>query len=336
MTHQRLNLTSLLVTVAAIGAIAASFVALAQPASGTHPTALGPDEISRVDSFDADPIPRLEARLHDLDGSDALAYFRLGEDLAYLTDDPRATTLAKQLFVIAWEVDRAQPDDGKLGLGRSVCLALADVSGPRERRYLLALADSLPGAGEHAVAAWIAAVQRDTRNAGGVQINPDDRRSLVEAIARFRAGDGAEVINILEDLDATRVLRAAGLPADDAVTVVRSLRTIEAEPRCPRCRNSRLIRTGPDDDTGLRYELCPNCGGHPGPNLTDRQLAGLFRAEALLLRASATTWAGQRLIDGGSPIRTLDPAGLAASVGVSPNARRYVFDDGDVFRGTWR
>ncbi len=316
---------------------AAIAVTLAQPAdSGSVRPAAEPTEIDRPASLTAQPLASIEDRLRELSGDDPLAHFRLAEDLAFNVGTTEAVRLARQLFVVAWEIDRELPADRSLGIGRSVCLALADLAAPEQRRYLLALADAATD-DRDVVAPWVAPSLSQGLGKDWLAADPRDSLRLAQAIARFRAGDGVALRRLLDELDVVALLTNAALDRQAAQRLARVLSVLEENPRCPRCRNDRVVpaNRGPDQ-AGPRYVLCPTCGGHTGPKLTNAQLAELLRAQALLLRVDAETWTGQRLIDGATPIRTLDPAGLAEAVHLPPGARRYVFPQGEPLQGAWR
>lgn len=278
----------------------------------------------------------LEVRLARLDGSDPMADFMLGEDIAAVAESSRAFDLARELFVLAWETDRRAGDAGSLGA--SVCIALADLSTGGDRRWLLALAGSLDAEGD-AVAPWMApslnAVASDAGHGAGVAsgLGEGSGLELAEALGRVRAGFGARAAQELESDDIEQALERVGFPARDAARLRTIVDEVLKTPRCPRCKNDRVVRAAPDSDQ--RYELCPDCGGHPGPALTDGDLAIMLRAEAMLLGVGSNKWSAQSRIDGAAPIRALDPGALAALIDLDPDARRYVFEAGNALNGRW-
>ena len=283
-------------------------------------------------------VAELEQRLARLDTNDPGACFALGEDIAYHYASESALALARQLLVVAWLVDREAPAEDRLDLGPSVCVVLADIAPLDERRYLLALADTLrttPTSTATSVSVD-AALDAPSTPSNPAALHPREILPLSHALARFRAGDGGRLRDLLESIDPLPVFDAAGVADQDARRLVRAFDTLASDPRCPRCRNERIVRSTPDDDTPLRYTICPNCNGHPGPNLTVEQLTATVRAEAKLLGVAADSWSAQRLIDAAAPIRSLDPDQLPVAVGLPPNARTYHFTPGRPFDGTWR
>lgn len=308
----------------------------AQPEPSTPPQHSSPTDAETNAAADARldiySTASVERRLAALDGDDPMRYFELAEDIAYNERGASAMTLARQLFVIAWEIDRARPPREQLGIGRSVCLALADLATAEERRFLLAMAASLrndPDAG----AAWTSPGAGP--DAPTLAIDERTAFQLSEALARFRAGEGRRLADILETLDAEAALRRIGLPERDVRSLLAAVQTVIDEPRCPRCKNDRVVRAGPEIDD-QRYLICPECDGHSGPSLNADQLLLIMRAEALLLGVEAPAWSAHRVIDNAAPIRSLDPAALAETVGVNPDARTYRFQPGRPFDGQWR
>lgn len=273
------------------------------------------------------PEESLEARLGALDGTDAMAYFVLGEDVAALGADEGSVRLARELFVIAWEVDRE--GGGGLGLGRSVALALAELAGPEDRGWLRALAASEGGVAGGVRASWASAVLMGEDAVGG----DDSARRLAEGLTRLRAGEGVRARAAVRPVSMEEVLRGAGLGGEDTAWVMERFEALFAEPRCPVCNNARVVQSGRGPEA--RYVLCSR-GGHPGPDVGGVGMLRLIRAEALLLGVEGRTWGGQFLVDRGAPVRTLDASSLAEVFGVDAGARVYEFEAGAVTRGRWR
>lgn len=279
----------------------------------------------------------LDAHLAALDGSDAMAYFELAEEIAYEEPGARALVMARQLFVLAFEVDRssAQPRQ----LGPSVCMALADLAESHaDRRWLLMLADAMRGR---------AIRSGGTLSGDEVLADQDAADRLVEAISHMRAGRFRELRDDLVRIGinltraqgerlrgggaleaggqwAARRFRLAGLEgprADDlADAMVRAAGTVP----CTTCGGARVVdRRDPEDGATVGVDLCPNCRGVPASLTINEQMNGLaLRAQALLLEAQPATWSAQHLIDPqGAPMRDLDPDELAPAFGVDPAAR---------------
>ncbi|MEC9372463.1 MAG: hypothetical protein VYC34_01410, partial [Planctomycetota bacterium] len=92
----------------------------------------------------ADPNASLRwaDRLESLTPSRPIDYFELAEEIAFEADNPEDERLASTLYVLSFELDRRRA--GAETLGRSVCLALAQLSkSEEERRWLLAMSKSL-------------------------------------------------------------------------------------------------------------------------------------------------------------------------------------------------
>ena len=73
------------------------------------------------------PVPNLRERLEALNPSDPMAYFTLAEEVAYEADTRAERVLARQLYVLAYEIDHGLARaSGRTGtLTPSVCLGLA-------------------------------------------------------------------------------------------------------------------------------------------------------------------------------------------------------------------
>ena len=296
-------------------------------------------------------IDELDVRLGALDGSDAMAYFQLAEEIAYEEAGPRALPVARQLFVLAYEVDRAS--DQPRRLGPSACLALADLAESHaDRRWLLMLADAMRGR----------AIQPGApTSADDLLADQDETDRLIEAISHFRAGRFRDVrddlvrigINLSRAqgerlrgggaLEAggkwgARRFRLAGLEgarADDlADALVRAAGTVP----CSTCNGTRVVdRRDPEDGAVIGVDLCPTCRGMPASSTINEQTDALaLRAQALLLDAQPATWSAQHLIDPqGAPTRDLDPDELAPAFGVDPAARYWQPLGMTPLDGTW-
>ncbi len=265
--------------------------------------------------------------------SEPLDYFRAAEDTAALIDSDAGITLARQLYAIAWETDRAaaQPAD----IGRSVALALAELAPDDDRGWLFAVAASQPPA--RGAPDWTSPAPEDAPIAASLALADRDAPArLAEALARMRAGEGVRMRALLGRINTEATLRAAGVPASDRSFIIDLIQQVHDEPRCPVCRNERVVAVG--SGPNQRYELCPR-GGHPGPDLSLADTARVIRVEAVLLGANAQTWSGQAVIDDGRPLRSLDPRAVTLSTGVQPDARVYTLAEGSpltaITNGSW-
>jgi len=250
-------------------------------------------------------VLRLRERLQLLDPAEPLAYYRLAEEVAY--EQPEDVELARTLYVLAFELSRRT--DPRSPLGPSVCLALADLStSARERRWLRSLAQSMTGGG--------GAVLPIT--GGDNDINPAVAIELAEALGDFHAGEYRKALDAIDKDPRVRTAfeRETETIPGGASRIEDELRS---EPQCRRCRNRRVIR-GNEANTWL---LCPTCGGDPGPDLTDAELIDMLRVESTLLGGTSSTWSAQFVLDGGRPLRDIDPEELAPWFGVDPEATRW-------------
>lgn len=249
-------------------------------------------------------VINLDARLSALTPHEPIGYFELAEEVAYEMSDVGGRRLARRLYVLAFEADRASPRPA--GLGRSVCIALADMSSRAdERRWLYALAAVLGDTTE--AVNWDPQI-RDTAS-GETSV------SLAEALGYFRAQDYRKAHRLLVRDDVSALL-------DQYSHVVERGRDLEAMTDdaigCIECRNSRIVRTGGSRERP--YRICATCGGNPGPRLSSSEFIAQLRLESVLLNANHHSWSAQLTVDGGEPLRDVDPDELAASFGVDPAA----------------
>lgn len=268
-----------------IAALASIVVALAPARAAIHQ-----DEIDR--------------RLAALDPSRPLEYFELGEELAYESDERGDIDLARRLYVLAYELDRRR--DGDPRLGASVCLALADLTTTEdERRWLLAMAQAARPGGEGA--AW--------RRAASELSGSAPEFLLAEALGRWRSGDYRRAQATLDKPDVRAALRKADALLSGQAD--RVLHDAQSEPTCRECRNRRVVRTGTDPNATMR--LCQTCGGNPGPRLSQSDLLAELRTEQSLVGGTNATWSAQIAVDGGAPLREVDPSELAPYFKVDPD-----------------
>lgn len=258
----------------------------------------------------------LEARLVSLKPAEPWAYFELAEELVERGDDPAMRTLARTLFVLAYETSKGASETRGRGAGAdirvSVCLALAAMSErEHERTWLQAVAASL---------GWQSPRSVGDGRAGASGVDPA-ALDLCNAIGLVRIGEGRQAARLLDKPDVAqlllrteRLLSPGGLTGGEA-----RIRRLMAEwPNCPECRNRRFIKNA----DGVR--LCPKCGGRPGPKLVQQELMYQLRLESSLLQGVQKSWVAQTIVDGGAPLRDLDPDELAKTYGVDPA------------RSTWR
>ena len=261
------------------------------------------------------------ARAAALSPDAPMAYFELAEEVAYELPTAQGRRLARELLVLADALDRRS--DAPIPLGRSVCLALADLStDSAERTWLAAMARSQMPAGEEGdgvslVVASSTDADRATR-ARAVRVE------LALALARFRAADTRALRQMLDAGDAARALTEAGLPQADAAELLRLVNGRIAELRRGRSSDSdgRVVRSLVDGVT--TYALDERTGGHPGPVLSEHELLLVLGAEARLLGAEPDAWAADLEVTRGQPVRDINPASLAAYFGVEPDRVWFV------------
>ncbi len=309
-----------------INALGFSLLALTCVVSGSHAFSERGVSPGPVESGVFDLADRLAA----LSPARPMDYFRLAEELAYLsaTSPNQRTTairMAEQLYVLSYELDRA--DGGNSALGPSVCLALADLAPPDERDWLLAIAASFGQAGA-------SGIELD-QNTG----RTEDRARLdaAEAIGRFRAVERRPLSAIMRRVDVRRQLIDAGVPTRDADWVIGLLQAGLERPYCPECRNQRLVRTGTPDQS-VEQSLCTTCFGNPEPDppLNEDEMRRLLGIEARLLNAKPRTWTAESLVGGADPLNDLDPSGLADRYGVDAEKPYWVSRGDAALAGTWR
>lgn len=123
-----------------------------------------------------------EQRLLALDPATPMDYFELAEEIADVADDQTQHDLARRLFGLAGVLDRHR-------LGRSACLALADLeTEPTAKRRLLALASLLGERDAASLREW----------GGGVEPTSEAALAIATSFARYRTGDGAKALEALE------------------------------------------------------------------------------------------------------------------------------------------
>lgn len=264
-----------------------------------------------------DPAPSIVERLHALDGRSAMAYFLLAEEVAEEDASEPRRTLARTLFVLAHEVDRAS--GAPEGLSNSVYLALASIADREgEREWLLALAGR--------------ARMLRSGSPADADVAAEGLR-LAEAIGFARAGEGREVKARLEK-DAARP--ALERLARTSPAVRRMLDDAMREVSCPVCRNRGTVKSLVPRATGGNEEvhtLCPDCRGNPGPGLSRDRFAATLAVECALLDARHDQWSAQTWLDRGAPLRDPDPDDLASFYAVDPLARAW--RGTDLSAGRW-
>jgi hypothetical protein len=259
--------------------------------------------------------PNRSAQLAALDPRNPWGYFLLGEMIAAEASDAQSKQVARTLFVLAYETskkagaDALKSGDAPAGadIRISVALALASIAdSDSERRWLHAIASSL-GWNNPDGPGPIGTAQSAPIDPAGLD--------LASAIGLIRIAEGRRAAKLLEkpEVAATldrseRLLSPAGLTGGAS-----RIRRLMAEwPICAECKNRRFIKSA----QGVR--LCPTCGGKPGPKITQQELLYQLRLESSLLHGVQRSWVAQTIVDGGEPLRDLDPDELAATYRVDP------------------
>ncbi len=216
----------------------------------------------------AEPGPWTD-RVETLDPDDPMAYFELAEEIADASADGPRRELARHLFALSGVLAPQR-------LGRSACLALADLDGDEHsKRRLLALAALL-----------------DER-AGGLIVGPAgetayyDRASVLavtNALSFYRTGNGAKAVSALRTPSAKQILDTY-----DSIFRGGAERFIE---------DCRLYR------------------GSRRPVIAEPDRMILLRFAAALLAGDDRSWSGELLLNGGRPLIEVDPDRLESSFGV--------------------
>ncbi|MBL8763706.1 MAG: hypothetical protein JNM07_05505 [Phycisphaerae bacterium] len=265
-------------------------------------------------------IRSLDSRLEGLTPERPADYLLLGEEVASESETPEARLLARQLLVLAVELDRRQ--DGVAPpthrVGPTACLALAGLSTREdERRWLRAMAAVLA---EYA--------NRPSRAPPPPRSVSDAAVSLdaATAIGLVRSGEGRRAQSRLAKPGVRDTIRRyeAMLSSSGQSGELDKLERRAREWPCPECGNKRFVSKS--TPAGTRTVPCYTCAGNPGPRLTPQEFAAQLRAEAWLLNGVHRSWAAQTAADGGAPLRDLDPAELAEWMSVDPD--RPLWRDG--------
>lgn len=263
-----------------------------------------------------EPVPEaLIARLSDLDPSNPLSYFALGEEFAEIRNQEARST-ARRLYIIALGASRSGGAPEVAPLGRSACVALAAIAdSDDERRWLLAVARS--AAPPPTDVNWDGALAPSGSDDAGYDV--------AVALGRYRSGEFRRAREAFRKRpDAAEILVRQGLASSDAHAMFKEvLAEVEGAVGCPKCRGERVIR-GVQDGKATA-DLCPVCRGNPAPTpaLTPERFALQLRAEAVLLNAKPQSWTAQMRLDGARPLRDVDPESVGAYYGVNPAHSRW-------------
>lgn len=285
---------NLVLSMAVLVAILAAVVAVAQPRSDSSPEAREQRAARAV-----------AERLAALRPADPAGYLLLAEEVAEKRDELGARRLAIRLYVLAFELDRAQSP--RPTIAASACLGLASVTGStRDRQWLTALARSLDP--RLAGASWASTPE------------PPSADSFAYRVATFlgevRSGDGLAARRLLADPDVAAalerydsVLRRAGARGGTGEIIREASRW-----PCHECSGERVVKNARNG--AIEYTLCPRCKGEPGPRLSASELAAQLRFEAWLLQGTQRSWGSQLGVDGGAPLGDPDVSELARTFAI--------------------
>ncbi|MEQ8845494.1 MAG: hypothetical protein RIB58_11630 [Phycisphaerales bacterium] len=264
-------------------------------------------------------VPRLRERLAALDAADAMAYLELAEEVASETGSPEDRDLARQLYAIAYDLERSTRARPEVLAG--ACLGLAALETSDEgSAWLFAVASLLDPRSARGTGAGF----------GAVAVAPDVALDAANALGLARAGEGRRAARLYEDPQVRDVFERYGelLGGSGGLSgLSRFERALRDWPDLE-CGGSRVITRRGED--GVETLICPTCRGNPGPPLSEQEFLAHLRFESRLLRGIHQSWGAQVAADGGAPLLDPDPDRvpelLAARYGVDPSAR--IWQDG--------
>lgn len=250
-------------------------------------------------------IAPFRSRLEGLSPANPDAYFLLGEEVADQANDMAARELAKQLYVLAFDLATDRP--GRSSLQAACCVALADlVKAEHDRRWLVALARTLDP--RRVPPEWLARQAPATTDSAAYQV--------ATVIGLVRSGQGGAARQLLERPEVKtavesydRLMMNMGVAGGSAGLMREAGRW-----PCPECQNERVVKRGNPPES----KLCPNCKGEPGPEMSGRDFVMQLRFESLILQGTQRSWAAQVTADGGAPLIDPEAGGLAAAFDVDP------------------
>ena len=171
----------------------------------------------------------------------------------------------------------------KASLGRSACLALADLeTQPHVRRRLLAMASLLE---RRTGVINLAPTQTPDR------FSPGTALAVAEAFSYYRRGMGSRALSSLRQPGAMALLESI----------------------------DHLIRGGAQRFT----EDCKLYNGQIRPAITEAQRAMMLKTEQALLSGEERTWSNELFLSGGRPLIELDADQLSETLGVDGERTVY-------------
>jgi hypothetical protein len=249
----------------------------------------------------------IQERLAALKPDKPQDYFDLAEEVADGADDEARLTLARTLYVLAFELDRKHGGGSALAAGSALGIAKIERL-ERDKRWLVAIAGAVDR--RYALPDW---------NVGAAaSISDETAYKAATVLGLARAGEGRDAKRLYDQPGVADVLvryeRAIGTTGQTGA-LSRLQKYMQQWP-CPECNNQRVIaRPG---EKGPEYRLCPTCRGNPGPKLDEEEYIGQLRFEAALLNGIQRSWAAQLIVDQGAPLRDPDLEELAPTYNVDP------------------
>jgi len=256
-------------------------------------------------------------RLESLEPGDAESYFLLGEEIVDLTPSKTGENLARELFALAFELDRR--DGSPTWIAPSSCIALASIARlESDERWLRAIANRIDP--RYTPAPWRVAAAEG----GGVS---SAAFAAAETVGETRAGNGIQARALLEKPGVRELLLRYGrmLGFSASTGAAWQIEQWAGDWPCRECGNERVVFRPNTDPPS--YRECYTCRGNPGPKLSTQQVVAQLRFESRLLQGISRSWGAQLAIDLAAPLREPVPDELAAVLGVDAN-RPY-------WRGGW-
>jgi hypothetical protein len=245
-------------------------------------------------------IPNLQERLTALVPDDPMPYFLLAEEVADEADTPSEQRLARQLYVVAYEIERER-NQGR-SLGASICLGLRQIERVEDTRaWLSALAGALDP--RYASRDWSVSDDKDEDRAAALK--------TATMLGLARSGDGTRALTLRDDPEVAEMLKRFGsLLGPGGMTRLDAM--MRAWP-CPECHNTRAVsRPG----RGGKTRLCNTCLGNPGDAISRAELLTHLRFESRLLNGVRRSWSAQAVMDEAAPLLDPEPDALAPQLSV--------------------
>lgn len=243
-----------------------------------------------------DRVVNLRERLSALDGTDPMAYLKLAEEVSSETGAPEDRDLARQLYAIAYHLERSTRARPEVMAG--ACLGLAAIEPTDDgAAWMVAVASLLDPRSSLGRRAGIA----------GVAVPPDVALDAANALGLARSGEGRRAGRLYERPAVRQVFERYGtlLGGSGGLSgLSRFERALRDWPDLE-CGGSRVITRRGED--GVETLICPTCRGNPGPPLSEQEFLNHLRFESRLLRGIQQSWGAQIAADGGAPLLDPDP-----------------------------